>query len=89
MNRVMRRSVEYAFAHPDASRAFVREHAQEMSEDVMRQHIELYVNEFSVDLGSEGRGAVELLFKHGAAAGDRPTDGHRPGFTRDPQLWVT
>ena len=63
MDRVMRKSVEYAFAHPEASRAFVREHAQEMSEDVMRRHIALYVNDYSVDLGAEGRRAVELLFR--------------------------
>ena len=69
MNRVMRKSVEYAFAHPDASRPFVRAHAQEMSEDVMRRHIELYVNEYSIDLGSDGRRAVELLFARAAATG--------------------
>jgi 1,4-dihydroxy-6-naphthoate synthase len=69
MNRVIRRSVEYAFAHPESSRPFVREHAQEMSEDVMYRHIELYVNEFSVDLGAEGRRAVRLLFDRAHAAG--------------------
>ncbi len=69
MNRVMRRSVEYAFAHPEASRAFVRDHAQEMSEDVMRRQIELYVNDYSIDLGREGRRAVELLFARAAATG--------------------
>ena len=72
MNRVMRRSVEYAFAHPDASMPFVREHAQEMSPDVMRQHIDLYVNEYSVDLGADGRRAVETLFQHATAAGVIP-----------------
>ena len=69
MNRVMRQSVEYAFAHPDASRVFVRAHAQEMSEAVMRQHIDLYVNEHSVDLGPDGRRAVETLFERAVAAG--------------------
>jgi 1,4-dihydroxy-6-naphthoate synthase len=69
VNRVMRRSIEYAFAHPDASRAFVREHAQEMSEDVMYRHIDLYVNEYSVALGAEGKRAVKLLFERAAAAG--------------------
>jgi 1,4-dihydroxy-6-naphthoate synthase len=69
MNRVMRRSVEYAFAAPEASRAFVRAHAQEMSDEVMRQHIDLYVNHYSVDLGPEGRRAVEVLFERAAAAG--------------------
>jgi 1,4-dihydroxy-6-naphthoate synthase len=62
VNRVLRRSVEYAFAHRTASLPYVRAHAQEMSEDVMYRHIDLYVNEFSVDLGVEGRRAVELLF---------------------------
>ena len=45
MNRVLRRSVEYAFAHRTASLDYVREHAQEMSEDVMYKHIDLYVND--------------------------------------------
>jgi 1,4-dihydroxy-6-naphthoate synthase len=69
VNRVVRRSVEYAFAHRETSRPYVRSHAQEMSEDVMSQHIDLYVNAYSVDLGPEGRRAVELLFTRGQAAG--------------------
>ena len=72
VNRVMRRSVEYAFAHPDASRAFVREHAQEMSEDVLQRHIDLYVNEYSIDLGAEGRRAIETLFDHARLSGAVP-----------------
>jgi len=62
VNRVVRRSVEYAFAHRAASLPFVRKNAQEMSEEVMYQHIDLYVNDYSVDLGPEGRRAVEVLF---------------------------
>jgi 5,8-dihydroxy-2-naphthoate synthase len=69
MDRVMRRSIEYAMANPGASRAFVRAHAQEMSEDVMRRHIELYVNDYSVTLGVEGRLAVETLFARAVASG--------------------
>ena len=72
VNRVLRRSVEYAFAHRAASLEFVRAHAQEMSEDVMYRHIDLYVNEYSIDLGSEGRRAVELLFEKAAASGIIP-----------------
>jgi 1,4-dihydroxy-6-naphthoate synthase len=77
VNRVIRRSVEYAFAHRTASLDYVRAHAQEMSEDVMYKHIDLYVNEYSVDLGAEGRRAVELLFEKAAATGIIPaaTDG--------------
>lgn len=72
VNRIVRRSTEYAFAHPEASRPFVRAHAQEMDEAVMQQHIALYVNEFSVDLGPEGWRAVELLFSRARAAGVVP-----------------
>ena len=68
VNRVVRRSVEYAFANRAASLPFVRDHAQEMSEAVMYQHIDLYVNQFSVDLGAEGRRAVKILFERAAAS---------------------
>jgi 1,4-dihydroxy-6-naphthoate synthase len=64
VDRVFRRSVEFAFANPDASLPFVRDHAQEMSEDVMYQHIRLYVNVYSIDLGIDGRRAVTLLLEH-------------------------
>jgi 1,4-dihydroxy-6-naphthoate synthase len=72
VNRVLRRSVEFARASPAASRDYVRAHAQEMSEEVMYRHIDLYVNDYSVDLGSEGRAAIETLFARGAAAGVIP-----------------
>src|SRR5262249_36912595 len=72
VNRVLRRSVEYAFAHRSASLPFVREHAQEMDEAVMYEHIDLYVNDFSVDLGAAGRQAVELLFEKAGALGVIP-----------------
>jgi 1,4-dihydroxy-6-naphthoate synthase len=72
VNRVLRRSVEYAFAHRTASLPFVREHAQEMREDVMYRHIDLYVNQYSIDLGTEGRRAVELLFEKARATGIIP-----------------
>ena len=72
INRVMRRSVEYAFAHREASLPYVRAHAQEMSEEVMYQHIDLYVNQYSVDLGDEGRRAVEVLFDRARRAGIVP-----------------
>jgi 5,8-dihydroxy-2-naphthoate synthase len=72
VNRVMRRSVEYAFANRTASLPFVRANAQEMSEDVMYQHIDLYVNEYSVDLGREGRRAVEVLFERAKSVGVIP-----------------
>lgn len=73
VNRVVRRSVEYAFAHRAASLPYVRAHAQEMSEDVMYKHIDLYVNDFSVDLGTEGREAVTCLFDRARKAGIIPS----------------
>jgi 1,4-dihydroxy-6-naphthoate synthase len=69
VNLLVRESVEYALAHPAASTAFVRAHAQEMDEAVMRQHIALYVNDYSVDLGAEGRGAIETLFDRAHRSG--------------------
>jgi len=63
INRVMQKSVEYAFAHPESSRDFVKNHAQEMDEKVMQQHIQLYVNDFSVTLGSEGENAITILIQ--------------------------
>lgn len=62
VNRLIRKSVEYAFAHPESSMPYVREHAQAMSEDVMKKHIQLYVNSFSIDLGQQGKEAVERMF---------------------------
>jgi 1,4-dihydroxy-6-naphthoate synthase len=66
--QAIRASVEYAFAHPAASREYVQQHSQEMSEDVCRQHIELYVNEFSIDLGTEGLAAIDALTAAAAAS---------------------
>jgi 1,4-dihydroxy-6-naphthoate synthase len=62
INRVLRKSVEYAFANPKSGLDFIRQHAQEMSEEVMYKHIDLYVNKYSVELGEEGRKAINLLF---------------------------
>lgn len=62
INRVLKRSVEFAFANPKSGLEYIRSHAQEMSEEVMYKHIDLYVNKFSVDLGEEGKKAVKLLF---------------------------
>jgi 1,4-dihydroxy-6-naphthoate synthase len=59
--RAIRASVQYAFDHPDASREYVRANAQEMSEAVCAQHIALYVNDFSLDIGAEGLRAIERL----------------------------
>lgn len=69
VNRLIRKSVEFAFAQPESSMPYVREHAQAMTEDVMKQHIALYVNAFSVDLGASGIAAVELMFEKAKQSG--------------------
>lgn len=77
INAVIKDSVEYAFANPEKSMPYVREHAQNMSEEVIRKHIDLYVNQFSVDLGEEGKKAVEIMFKKAVEIGlfkELPTD---------------
>lgn len=69
VERALRASVEHAFAHPDDSAAWMREHAQEMSPEVQRQHVELYVNDFTIDLGDEGRAAIDRLLAAASEAG--------------------
>ena len=63
INRVLRRSVEFALANPAQTLAYVAQHAQAMSREVMLQHINLYVNHFTVDLGERGKAAIERLFE--------------------------
>jgi 1,4-dihydroxy-6-naphthoate synthase len=64
----IRASVEYAFAHPEASRDYVRSLSHEMSDEVCAAHIALYVNEHSVDIGDEGLAAIDRLLGRAAAA---------------------
>ncbi|GAE36620.1 1,4-dihydroxy-6-naphthoate synthase [Halalkalibacter akibai] len=61
ITRWTRASVEYAWKHPQASTQYVLEHAQELSKDVAQSHIDLYVNEFTKDLGEDGYAAVRAL----------------------------
>ncbi len=62
IDRVIARSVAYAQAHPESGNEYIRSHAQEMDIDVMKSHINLYVNDFSANIGSEGRAAINYLF---------------------------
>lgn len=72
VNRVIKRSVNFAIKNPLSGLDFIRSHAQEMSNEVMYKHIELYVNKFSVELGQEGRKAVEVFFKEALKLGIIP-----------------
>lgn len=72
IDRAIRASVEYAWAYPEASADYIRKHAQEMDPDVCRQHIDLYVNDYTRELGSVGLDAVRGLLDRAAAAGLTP-----------------
>jgi 1,4-dihydroxy-6-naphthoate synthase len=63
VERAIRASVQYAFDHPEASRAYVRAHAQEMSAEVCAAHIRLYVNAQSLDVGEAGLAAIDRLVR--------------------------
>ncbi len=63
VNELIRKSVAYAFENYPELTDYVRQHSQEMSESVMRQHIDLYVNNYSVDLGEDGKKAVKKLLE--------------------------
>jgi 1,4-dihydroxy-6-naphthoate synthase len=72
VNRIIRRSLEYAWQDSMASYDFVTRNAREMNSSVMNSHIKLYVNEFTMQLGQEGKKAVEKLFEVAKAAGVIP-----------------
>jgi len=61
VNSLIKQSLDFAYSNYPVIADYVKQHSQEMSEDVMRQHIDLYVNNYSLDLGIEGRLAIEAL----------------------------
>lgn len=73
VNRIVRRSLEYAYHDSFASYDFVSSNAREMESTVMNNHIKLYVNEYSLDLGKKGREAISVLFNIAAGKGVIPS----------------
>ena len=63
INALIRKSLEYAFSHYPTLSDYVKVHAQEMEENVMRQHIDLYVNNYSLSLGEDGKKAIRTLME--------------------------
>lgn len=63
IDALLRKSVDYAFGNSAETMTYVRKYAQEMDEKVMLQHINLYVNDFTIDLGEKGRKAIDTLYK--------------------------
>jgi 1,4-dihydroxy-6-naphthoate synthase len=74
VNELIRKSLEFAFKNYPAIPDYVKQHSQEMSEDVMRQHIDLYVNNFTLDLGDEGKLAIESLHEVFLEINNQETD---------------
>jgi 1,4-dihydroxy-6-naphthoate synthase len=72
VNRILRRSIEFAIDDSMASRDFVTSNAQEMDATVMNNHIKLFVNNFSLNLGSDGRKALKELFRISHETGITP-----------------
>jgi len=66
---LLRESIRTAMENPEGAMSYVKMHAREMEPGVISQHIALYVNKFSLDLGTEGRKAIELLFAKGKDSG--------------------
>lgn len=69
IDSVIKESLAYSWKHYPELSPFVKAHAQEMEEDVMRKHIDLYVNDYTTDLGEEGRKAVMTLFEQAKKSG--------------------
>ena len=62
-------SIEYAISHKAETEGYIKSHSRELRDDVIAKHIELYVNEYSLDLGSEGMAAVEELLQRAEQRG--------------------
>lgn len=68
LNQIMRASVNYAMQNPLSSAEFIREHATEMDDEVIRKHIELYVNHYTQSIGKQGKDAIRFLFDYAIKA---------------------
>jgi 1,4-dihydroxy-6-naphthoate synthase len=72
MDWAIKESVQYGFAHPDLCLPYIRTHSQELAPEVVKNHIALYVNDFSRDLGDEGVEAITCFLEKGRTAGILP-----------------
>lgn len=62
VSNIIKRSIEYAYKNPNSSLNYIKQYAQEMDAKVMKKHIDLYVNDFSIDLGKQGKLAIKTLY---------------------------
>ena len=86
INDLIRESIEYAYAHDSELAPYVKHHSQEMEESVMRQHIDLYVNNYSLDLGPDGKNAVKIFLEIYSSLNqtDNLSLANRPLFIEEP-----
>ena len=73
IDRRIKESLEWAYGHPGEANEYILQHAQETDAEVIQRHIDLYVNDFSLNLGSEGRAAIEAFIDRGQAADILPS----------------
>jgi len=76
VEKLIKQSLEFAFARYPEIADYVKDHSQSMSEDVMRQHIDLYVNDFSLDIGKRGKDAIVSLFRVFTSLREGDINGH-------------
>lgn len=69
IDSIIRKSIEYALKHRDEPKAYIKQHSQELGDDVIEQHINLYVNDYSIDIGEDGISAVKELLKRAELKG--------------------
>jgi 1,4-dihydroxy-6-naphthoate synthase len=72
IERAIGLSVELSFRYPDRCLGYIQRYSQELEKEVVESHIKLYVNDFSKDLGEEGRAAVQLFIEKGREKGALP-----------------
>lgn len=69
IQQLIRQSIDHAFLYPFMAQDYIQTHAQELDEDVIQQHIKLYVNKFSKDIGEQGEAAITTFFERAWASG--------------------
>ncbi len=72
INKLIRQSIEYAYLHKGSAEKFIKENAQEMNDEVIQKHIDLYVNSYSINLGKKGREAINVLYNKANSLGIIP-----------------
>ena len=72
INTALKESIAYSYKYRSQAQPYIAEHATEMSEEVMQKHIDLYVNDYSVDIGQDGKNAVKELFARAQSRGLMP-----------------